>query len=195
MLNAIVRPAPITIATRDILVIDLEATCDARGFPRNQRETIEIGAVLVDSETLTPSVEYQAFVRPVRHPTLTDYCVELTSISQDIVDSANGFETVFPDFVNTMVNGRDVLFVSWGGYDRRQLVRDCVYHGVEYPFTDHLDVSKTYTVFAGLKQRASMLKALEHTGLSADGRQHRAIDDARNLARLLPWCLGRQAHA
>jgi 3'-5' exoribonuclease 1 len=46
------------------LVVDLEATCDDRGaVPRGEMETIEIGAVLVDAETLQPLDEYQTFIR------------------------------------------------------------------------------------------------------------------------------------
>ncbi|MDF2697512.1 MAG: Inhibitor of the KinA pathway to sporulation, putative exonuclease, partial [Labilithrix sp.] len=33
--------------------------------------------------------------------------------------------------------------------------------------------------------------ALEHAGLTLEGTHHRGIDDARNIARLLPWLLGR----
>jgi hypothetical protein len=41
------------------LVIDLEATCDDTGsIPREQTEIIEIGAVLVDAETLAPQEEW-----------------------------------------------------------------------------------------------------------------------------------------
>ena len=45
------------------LVIDLEATCDRRGFPRDQSEIIEIGAVLVESEHLKPVDEFVEDVR------------------------------------------------------------------------------------------------------------------------------------
>ncbi|MEM6997030.1 MAG: 3'-5' exonuclease, partial [Myxococcota bacterium] len=68
------------------LVIDLEATCDDAGaVPKHESEIIEIGAVLADAFTLAPCEEFQTFVRPVRHPTLTEFCVGLTHITQDHV--------------------------------------------------------------------------------------------------------------
>jgi hypothetical protein len=74
------------------LVIDLEATCDAeRPMPRNETEIIEIGALLCDGQTLCPEAEFQTFVRPVRHPRLTPFCVELTTIRQSDVDGAPTF--------------------------------------------------------------------------------------------------------
>ena len=176
-----------------LLVVDLEATCGDRGFPRAERETIEIGAVMVEANTLAILAEFQSLVRPVRHPELTTYCTDLTGITQSDVNSAPGFSVVFDAFTKTMLTGTDhVVFVSWGGYDRRQLVRDCDYHGVPYCLPPHVDLSVEFTKRAGLTRRASMARAVSSVGMTLEGQHHRGIDDARNLVRLLPWCLGRE---
>ena len=80
---------------RDYLVVDLEATCDERGrLPREEMETIEIGAVLIDGALLMKSGalesrgEFQCFIRPIRHPVLSEFCRQLTSIRQEDVDQA-----------------------------------------------------------------------------------------------------------
>ena len=44
-----------------------------------------------------------------------------------------------------------------------------------------------------LKKRPALSKALDHVGLEFVGLQHRALDDARNAARLLPHVLGIEA--
>ena len=186
------RPNETLVEAQHILVVDLEATCDSSGFPRAERETIEIGAVLVESISLDVVDEFQCFIRPIRHPTLTDYCVQLTNITQAMVDSAAPFDQGFTRFIEGIVRGRDLVFASWGGYDRRQLKRDCLTHGLEYPFETYLDLSIEFTQHAGLPRRASMARALESVGLLIEGSHHRGIDDARNLTRLLPWCLGRR---
>jgi inhibitor of KinA sporulation pathway (predicted exonuclease) len=41
----------------------------------------------------------------------------------------------------------------------------------------------------GLRKKLGMAKALRHVGLELQGTHHRGIDDARNIARLLPHCL------
>ena len=54
-------------------------------------EIIEIGAVMVDRETLSIVDEFQTFIKPIRHPILTDFCKQLTSITQSQVDTAPTF--------------------------------------------------------------------------------------------------------
>ena len=174
------------------LVVDLEGTCDKTGFPRGERETIEIGAVLVRASDLKTVREFQTFVRPVRHPVLTQYCRDLTSISQLDVESASGFVEAFQAFCALTPNIQTTPLVSWGGYDQRQLKRDCVYHGIEFPCGKHIDLSLSFMRHAGLKRRLSMVNAMKRVGLELSGVLHRGIDDARNLTRLMPWALGRQ---
>jgi hypothetical protein len=54
-------------------------------------EIIEIGAVAVEAATGKRISEYQAFIRPVRNPILTNFCLNLTSITHDQVDSADEY--------------------------------------------------------------------------------------------------------
>jgi inhibitor of KinA sporulation pathway (predicted exonuclease) len=88
---------------RYLYCVDLEATCDEFGVhesPRSlvvvpdQMETIEIGLVVIDLETLEIVDEFQRFVRPQINPTLTDFCKQLTSIQQADVDSAGTYMEV-----------------------------------------------------------------------------------------------------
>lgn len=61
---------------RRYLVLDLEATCDDVGaVPREEMEIIEIGAALLQPSTWEITDEFNAFVRPVRHPQLTEFCM------------------------------------------------------------------------------------------------------------------------
>jgi 3'-5' exoribonuclease 1 len=103
-----------------ILVVDLEATCcDLKSIPRHQMETIEIGAVMVERETLSIVDEFQTFIKPLRHPILTDFCLQLTSITQAQVDTA----PTFPDAINLwqpwLMQFDRTIFGSWGDYDRK----------------------------------------------------------------------------
>ncbi len=174
------------------LVIDLEATCDDRGaVPKHEMETIEIGAVLVDAETLEPVGEFQSFVRPVRHPALTPFCTELTTITQREVDAAPRFPEAIVA-LRRFVGGRDALFSSWGDYDRNQLEQDARYHRVTLPFQGrHWNIKRAFSESLGETKRYGMAGALARVGLRLTGTHHRGIDDARNIARLLPWALGR----
>ncbi|WP_437991697.1 exonuclease domain-containing protein [Sorangium sp. So ce145] len=177
------------------LVIDLEATCsDDPAFPRDEMEIIEVGAVLVDAATLRPAAELQCFVRPIRHPRLSAFCMRLTSIRQADVDAAPRFPAAAAR-LRELVRGRQALFCSWGGYDKRQLERDARRHGVALPFGgDHLNLKRAFARRLGAERELGVGQALRRVGLSFQGTQHRAIDDARNIARLLPHALGLEPH-
>ncbi len=177
--------------TRDYLVIDLEATCDDKGaVPRDQMEIIEIGGVWVAGETFQPLAEFQTFVRPVRHPELTVFCTELTSITQAQVDTAPGFAEAI-EALAEFIGGRGPLFASWGAYDRHQFEQDAAHHGVALPLgEDHLNVKQAFSDALGTRRRYGMARALARIGLELEGTYHRGIDDARNIARLLPYTVG-----
>jgi len=65
------------------LILDLEATCCDKGtISRHEMEIIEIGAVIVEAQTLATADEFQSFIKPVRHPVLTQFCRSLTSITK-----------------------------------------------------------------------------------------------------------------
>ncbi|MBX3188414.1 MAG: exonuclease domain-containing protein [Labilithrix sp.] len=178
------------------LVIDLEATCDDRDgpclVPKHEMETIEIGAVLVDAATLETVGELGQMVRPVRHPALTEFCKALTTIRQEDVDRA----PLFPEAVASverLLDGRRALFCSWGDYDRNQLAQDAAHHRIRVPFAHtHVNLKKRFSEALGLPKRYGMDGALGRVGLTLEGTHHRGIDDARNIARLLPWITGRR---
>jgi 3'-5' exoribonuclease 1 len=171
------------------LVVDLEATCDDKGaVPRAESEIIEIGAVLVEADTLRAVEEFQTFVRPVVHPTLTAFCTELTTITQADVDGAPLFTEVAPELA---AFGAGAIFCSWGNYDRNQLEADARRHGIAMPLPGpHMNLKDVFARAVGGRRRGNR-NALARVGLAATGTHHRGIDDARNIARLLPFALGR----
>ncbi len=176
------------------LVIDLEATCDDQGsVPKDEMEIIEVGAVLVEAEGLDPVGEFQTFIKPVRHPQLTPFCTRLTTITQADVDGAPGFRDAMLA-LRRFVGDREVTFGSWGDYDRKQFDQDAQHHRVALPFlARHKNLKKAFAHHLGEKKLLGMAQALERVGLPLVGTHHRGIDDARNIARLLPWSLGRAA--
>lgn len=168
-----------------VVVVDLEATCwNDRPFPCDESETIEIGAVHV-SETGIVVAQFQAFIRPVRHPRLSDFCIELTAIAQAIVDESSSFSEVFSAFLEWMTVQGHASFASWGTFDAMQLRQDCRYHEIAYPFEDHLDLSNVFRKKIGGK--CGHRRAMKRLGLLAEGRHHRGIDDVKNIAKMTPY--------
>lgn len=174
------------------LVVDFEATCANDGtLRREEMEIIEVGAVIVDGETLQPLSEYQSFVRPVRHQQLTAFCTELTSITQMDVDGAPLFSEVVEQWTVWSEPYGGPVFSSWGKYDHEQMVQDCRFHGIAMPFTlEPINLKAAFSKRLNQRRQLGMKEALSRAGLELDGTHHRGIDDARNIAKLLPFIVG-----
>jgi len=87
-------------------------------------ETIEIGLVVIDLESLEIVDEFQRFVRPQINPTLTDFCKRLTSIQQADMDCAQNYQEVGEELRTYVACYPNAAWASWGDYDARQLERD-----------------------------------------------------------------------
>jgi 3'-5' exoribonuclease 1 len=149
------------------LIVDLEATCSNIGeVPRNEMEIIEIGAVIQDSRTFEVESEFQTFVRPVRYPLLTRFCIQLTGIEQHDVADAPPFATALKAMQEWMHGFDDALFCSWGDYDRHQFLQDCEYHELAYPFlSGHLNLKRAFSESMNLRKKFGIDGALRYLGL------------------------------
>ena len=59
----------------NIVVVDLEATCRGRGQHKPiEMETIEIDAVMVSGPDCRVQSEFNRFVKPIKHPGLSEFC-------------------------------------------------------------------------------------------------------------------------
>ena len=152
-------------------------------------EIIEIGAVLVDGHTLRTVAELMTFVRPTLHP-VTPFCTQLTTITQDDVDAAPAFRRS-RRATRGVRTRRAVLLVGRlrSKPARRRLRRDTA---IDPPLPGpHWNLKDAFRRARGSQRRFGANGALEALGLTPTGTHHRGIDDARNIARTLPYVLGR----
>ena len=182
------RPGPFS----PVLVIDLEATCDdGDGLSASEMEIIEIGAVWATAEG-TVLDTFQALVRPVVRPQLTPFCRQLTNIQQADVDGAELFPAVAARLASfaQLHQAEGATWGSWGQFDAKQLSRDCERHGIKSPLAAfaHVNLKRRFAKGRKIKE-VGMARALQMVGLPLDGSHHRGLDDARNIAKLLPWSL------
>lgn len=154
-------------------------------------EIIEVGAVMVRADDFEVIDEYQCFVRPQRHPKLTRFCTELTSIRQSDVDAAHSFVECVSAFKRWLYRYSNFVFCSWGDYDFHQLKQDCNFHRIPNPISaPHLNVKKHFSEAQCIAKKLGLAQAVALAGLQFLGTHHRGIDDAHNIARLLPFALG-----
>ncbi|MHC8306675.1 3'-5' exonuclease [Pseudomonas sp. PB3P13] len=174
------------------LVIDLEATTDEGGWPVTEMEIIEIGATLVDRQGHELD-HFQRFVRPSRRPLLTSFCRELTHITQASIDTAESLIQVWPAFERWLGQHHARLegWASWGDYDRQQLVQEWQRLQLVSVLSrvPHMNLKQRFAKARRLERPLGLNGALQLAGMQFSGQQHRALEDARNTARLLPLVL------
>lgn len=167
-----------------ILVFDLECACWMGPPPNGMRaDIIEIGLCVLDM-SITGVTERQSIMIKPANAIISDFCKELTGITQEMVDSDGvSFKEAIAIMKEHMCG--TTSSAAWGKFDARAMRVDCVHYGVEYPLTKHFNAQGIFKTKMGLKQDTSVVNALEHFGKAFDGRQHRAMDDAFNTALIL----------
>lgn len=171
-----------------VLIIDLEATCDEGDrLPPDEMEIIEIGAVWANADGHVIDT-FQALVRPVVHPQLTAFCMQLTGIQQSDVDDAEPFPIAASKLASFAqgFHPQSTVWGSWGQFDANQLARECERHGVQHPLIgfEHVNLKRRFAKGRKIKE-VGTARALQMVGYSLDGTHHRGLDDAKNIAKLL----------
>ena len=178
-----------------ILVVDLEATCWDASAPEgvtqsiHTMEIIEIGCVL--SNRSGDVLDTRSFiVRPERQPILSEFCIALTQITQAMVDNAPPLKEVI-DQMNAWLEGTETvaLWGSWGNYDLNQLTVQCALDNADSQLLNlpHLNLKKLWRRTTRQRKKTSLAYALAYHELAFDGQPHRGVDDAWNIARLMPF--------
>lgn len=176
---------------KTLVVFDLEATCWEDGHPklgRQNSEIIEIGAVRMDKQTGKVIDTFQRFVKPYFHPYLSDYCRNLTSITQDDINSANELEHVLLEFDSWLADS-DEYIMSWGFYDKNQILKETTDKNIDIVSLEtklvnkHLNMKNQFSHIFNIKH-CGLSKALKFLKLKFDGTHHRGIDDALNMAMI-----------
>ncbi len=166
------------------IIVDLEATCwEKRGERKN--EIIEIGAVCIDdNKTITD--EFDIIVKPLLNPELSEFCMQLTTITQEMINTAPEFPEALEAFKKWLTDLNDqYILCSWGHYDRVQFKNDCNLHGLDSNWTEnHISLKHQYAKYKKLKRPVGMKKALKKENFSLKGTHHRGIDDVKNIAQI-----------
>lgn len=174
---------------RPIIICDLEATC----WDRSEREQtvammeiIEIGAVKTDI-TGQPFDSFTTFVQPVENPTLSNYCQNLTHISQADVDNAPQYPVAVDLFNDWMGDVTGYIWASWGNYDHSQFISEFNRHAIapNLMWIPHVNLKRPWRKTTK-HSRQGLQAALTLHGYQFEGVPHRGVDDAKNIARLLP---------
>ncbi|XP_049617174.1 3'-5' exoribonuclease 1 [Syngnathus scovelli] len=176
-----------------ICVVDFEATCEEDNPPDFLHEIIEFPMVLISTHTLEIVGTFQEYVKPQLYPTLSDFCVNLTGITQDKVDAAKPFPAVLKQVVKWLAERElgtkyKYTFLTDGAWDMSKFLNiQCRVSQLRYPkfARKWINIRKSYGNFYKVPRTQTKLSTmLDNLGLQYEGRPHSGLDDSRNIARV-----------
>lgn len=181
----------IEIPQKTFIITDIEATCDDNSnplstFKRELSEPIEIGAVAIN-EQFEILGEFQTFIKPLNYKELTPFCKTLTKIKQTDVDNAPLYKDAYQSFESWFLQFDNIEFCSWGRYDFYELKKMCEKNNTKFYFDSGINLKNLFAKKQKIGREVGLGKALSLSGMSFLGTPHRGIDDAKNIARLLPF--------
>ena len=178
------------------LVVDFEATCDEP--IQLKRQEIEFPVLMVDSKDISVVKSFHEYVRPEMNPVLTDYCIRLTGIQQEMVDSSEPFPSVFERFKSwlekeaDLVNSRlepkkKIAFVTVGNWDFSVALSDeCRHHRIPYPkaMKNWINLKASFQKMTGRKPK-DFVDMLQEFDIKPVGQLHSGIDDCHNTVSII----------
>jgi inhibitor of KinA sporulation pathway (predicted exonuclease) len=172
-----------------LICVDLESTCWKGPPPEGMvSEIIEIGYTIVDY-VLNELQESGSIIIKPETSTISQFCNELTGITQEIVDRGITFKEACNTLQRDLTSGGRA-WASFGNYDIKMFRDQCIRTGIEYPFTpQHLNIKTMTKVLLGqeIKGLGAALSALK---MNFEGQRHSGKDDSYNTARILQQLTG-----
>lgn len=154
--------------------------------PKEHREIVQIGAVKIDTKDWREVDAFSVLVKPVINPTLSDYFVELTGITQAEVDEQGlNLADALNDFVRF---AEDATWVLSNGDDRRVVAKNCALISLPcpLPLNNFRNLHPLLPqLLNGNDQPISSGRLVDFIGAQGDEIEHQAISDARTIARTL----------
>ncbi|KAF1759686.1 hypothetical protein GCK72_016153 [Caenorhabditis remanei] len=179
-----------------LIAADFECTC-VEVIYDYPHEIIELPAVLIDVREMKIVSEFRSYVRPVKNPKLSEFCIQFTKIAQETVDEAPYFREALDRLIQWMrqfglgEKNTRFAFVTDGPHDMWKFMQfQCLLSNIRMPhmFRNFINIKKTFKEkFNGLVKgngKSGIENMLERLELSFIGNKHSGLDDARNIAQI-----------
>lgn len=176
------------------VVVDLEMNKLDNQYTEEKKicnqEIIEIGAVMLDNGHQEIS-RFKTYVKPQYSEEIRDIITKLTGITTKMVKDAPVFEDAVKQFFGWCFSyDGECQVQAWSDSDLHQILAEIalkhyVINKKEQELIDNwMDFQNEYIVKLGLGRVVSLEKALNYAGIEFQGKQHDALDDAKNTADL-----------
>ena len=177
------------------IVVDLEMNTIRRKSEARKiwnMETIEIGAVMLD-DNLEEIASFRTYVKPEFNDCIERKITRLTGITDDMVKNAPSFSEALKMFTNWCLGTNDdVTIYAWSESDYMQISNEMLLKNYQVSenekdllLNEWSDFQHEFDSHLGFQKQVSLKMALDMAGVDFSGREHDALDDARNTAELL----------
>lgn len=173
-------------------VLDLELTCWDKDdiYKRTVKkdgEIIDIGVVVLDRDYKEIG-SFESVVKPMYHSHLSDYCKDLTGITQKEIDYARNLLQVVGNMADSLPSPEDYVWVSWGK-DPEWLVNEfnkkrCTWAKEYRPIQIEPRYVNLGHLYKYKRKGSSLCAALNDFNIIQSQPAHRALSDAKSTALL-----------
>ncbi len=123
---------------------------------------------------------------------MSPFCTELTSITQQMLDDEGILLEDALDILRAEYDSENLTWASYGNYDLNMLQNQARKFKVDYPLNyDYINVKTLFGELHPIRKSVRMERALKELKLPLEGTHHRGVDDVKNIAKILFWCLQR----
>ena len=180
---------------RRFVIYDTEYTAWKGSRERNWaepwefREILQIAAVKVEVDHGCETIaSFNEFIKPSINPVLSDYIIELTGITQDLVDQ-NGIDLASAiSLFNLFCEDGGCHTLSWGD-DLRVLRDDADAKQIEFPagLIRHTDLGPVFHAVDGYDFHVYSGDLHKVLGIPVPGHAHNALHDVHSIAASLDF--------
>lgn len=185
-------------------ILDIEMTCDGKQengkfiddgrMKRSQREIISVGFVVCDDKYNIKN-RYSSFVKPVSTTSITDYCKNLTGITQNDINHGKKCNNAFRD-IRDMCEKYSIDYIfTFGNSDKDGIIISAKWirkkkekAGNLYFISEKI-IDVRPTILKGIncknyRRSPSLSKIAEMLQIKMKGRHHNALNDAVLLYKI-----------
>lgn len=177
-----------------LVVLDFEATCEEND-KKWINEIIEWPSVLIDCHKMEIIDQIQIYVKPRNKPILTNFCTQLTGITQETINEKGVDIVEAMKKYNAWLSSHSLLpkndsikwtFVTCGNWDLQNMLPNqmtMIGQKVGKHFGHWINIKKVFENFYQQKS-ISMVNMLKVLHLTLEGRHHSGLDDSLNISKI-----------
>lgn len=148
--------------------------------PNEHKEVIQIGAVLVDTNSFNEIDTFKVYVMPVKNPKLSEYAKDLTGITQEDIDAKGMDLKIALEKLDEFSQGAD--FYSWGE-DGKVMAENCEIINIDFPINQErfFDIRSAFAE-EGIQVEKYLSSTIpEAFGEYNENKHHDALGDAQSI--------------